>query len=886
LAEVMTKERLLTITLVLYDRIHEHAACQNKSYFLDVQSALQEELRAAYDFLSTEEHSSVWKLCTASLVDAIHSRNLDRLIEIDDRFRDVIGADEDIDCEESGNQDHPKASAITKALAWAIFVDSALLNARFLEDMKSVHAATGCPCPPEGGVQLFLPHPPPEVCQLFNDYVRCRWPLHVFALDPDTEDQNVGDAFSLRRELQLALALGFTSGQIGARSFSRYVRRIEQDIQTISLNRTMVGFSHGDNVFGWRFYPRVQTPPIDGNIEAIFRDLLYGGYAPGYYLRRRRLESAIRECDALVIMPSFVPFVDLDVTANWFRLADPKWKALDLKQVMRLSRSVKTLQDRAPQVSDEGRYRAGDVGMLSVRLEQLSARLPLQQQRVAVPYENTHGGFELLSAGVTDLAPELVGWYGAPGINPNGETSLFLVGNNFSVDQTRVVIGGLLLDPSMPLQSVAARMAAECDELCPPSPAQPKTTDQPIKPAGAAATSLPDHTASAPRVRPAEIGGAPSNSPDEQVTQAGWFRRNCMPQQPLRAPLATTIVNVPAGVSPFPGILTVVQAQLAAAEAKAQAAEAKIAATETKAAAAGAKQLSELQGVLGGIRPPLTADVRPGNFQLAVQADSAANNPAAPTDALGKTPDMPGKTPDTPGKTPDTPGKATDSMTPKLAAPPPVQLTQVELLSRQIMRVVIPAGVYSKNGIVDVHVATPYGVSPALEIPILCGTQQAPAGGYGYALDDKTKSIKVYYAFETKNNVSILKLQRLEQNTLKISWGEPTGSALNQVSAVFGFTIDGKKYTMPRTDKNGDPKKPLLINANESAFELDAKDLITHLRDLFLELDTVGYSPQTLLPPSLDATLTLKPLPPKGSPFAVQGVTIRKPVKFEFVYEP
>jgi hypothetical protein len=47
---------------------------------------------------------------------------------------------------------------------------------------------------------------------------------------------------------------------------------------------------------------------------------------------------------------------------------------------------------------------------------------------------------------------------------------------------------------------------------------------------------------------------------------------------------------------------------------------------------------------------------------------------------------------------------------------------QIELLSRQVMRVVIPKGVQqARNGLVDIHVATPYGVSPALSIPIACG---------------------------------------------------------------------------------------------------------------------------------------------------------------------
>ena len=32
---------------------------------------------------------------------------------------------------------------------------------------------------------------------------------------------------------------------------------------TIALNRTQVGFSHGENTFGWQLYPRFQTPDTE-----------------------------------------------------------------------------------------------------------------------------------------------------------------------------------------------------------------------------------------------------------------------------------------------------------------------------------------------------------------------------------------------------------------------------------------------------------------------------------------------------------------------------------------------------------------------------------------------------------------------------------------------
>src|SRR5262249_2536039 len=47
-----------------------------------------------------------------------------------------------------------------------------------------------------------------------------------------------------------------------------------------------------------------------------------------------------------------------------------------------------------------------------------------------------------------DLAPELFGWYGAPGIDPDADqTTLFLVGDHFSPLRTRVIVGNEMVTP-------------------------------------------------------------------------------------------------------------------------------------------------------------------------------------------------------------------------------------------------------------------------------------------------------------------------------------------------------------------------------------------------------------------------------------------------------
>jgi hypothetical protein len=171
--------------------------------------------------------------------------------------------------------------------------------------------------------------------------------------------------------------------------------------------------------------------------------MLIGGPNKDALMRQRRLEPGMRECTAIIIMPSFVPYASLEVSSNWFGLTDPKCKKLKTAQAMRMSRAVKAIQTCGPQVGDADCYRDGDLARLQNKAQQLEARLPLQSTMVQVPYENTLGGFSMFNNGVTDLAPELNGWYGATYINSDAPTTLFLVGNHFSVRETRVIAGGV-----------------------------------------------------------------------------------------------------------------------------------------------------------------------------------------------------------------------------------------------------------------------------------------------------------------------------------------------------------------------------------------------------------------------------------------------------------
>jgi hypothetical protein len=419
---------------------------QGYAHLPDVQSFLKEEVNAAYEFLKAHP-DLMTAYCTPTLAQLIRGKRLDDVDRIRRAYRMTVEHLTDGPEPWLNNDTATKRQySVTAALAWCVIVDSALLTERLVQDMKEVASARGA-CLPQAGVWLpyFLPDPPCEARQAFNDYVRIRWPIHVFALDPETQEQNISDELATRREMQLALSIAFTSGNIGSRQLLQYARRLEADYSTIAINRTQVGFSYGENVFGWRFYPRFQSPDTPSNLTVLFRDTLVGGPNRNQLLRDRRLEPGMRECVAVVMMPSFVPYVSVEAASNWFPLANPKHKVLDLTQAMHLSREIKAIQVGGCGVTDANCYRDGDWARLLQRAEQLEARLPLQTMNAPVPVVNTLGGFEMFSNGTTDFAPELYGFYGAPGISPGAETTLFLVGNHFSPLRTQVIAGNQLV---------------------------------------------------------------------------------------------------------------------------------------------------------------------------------------------------------------------------------------------------------------------------------------------------------------------------------------------------------------------------------------------------------------------------------------------------------
>lgn len=354
---------------------------------------------------------------------------------------------------------------------WMVIAQAALLERQLKDALKDMKRAGHLPQAGEDGsietAQFANPTPPPEsrTLELWSAFVQNQYPVHVFELDPQTDEQNIYDAFSQRRELQLAIAFAVANGNLRADQAIKYSRQMSLDMATIDLNRTQVGFVHENDTFGWYFYPRVQS--VDGehtNIGSFLKLLFCGGSTRDDELGQRRLEPGIRECEVLVVMPNFVPELKLDITTNWEKLTRPGRSQLDYNEMIDMGARVECVKRRAMNVCDPHCYRPGDYERLVSRIEQLEKMLPLQTYSVTVPYQYDLPGSQLFDKGAASLEPEVTGYYGLSYIKRGSPTvaQFFLTGHHFHPTRTHVIVGGTEVhSTSQVLQFVAAPAAGQ-----------------------------------------------------------------------------------------------------------------------------------------------------------------------------------------------------------------------------------------------------------------------------------------------------------------------------------------------------------------------------------------------------------------------------------------
>jgi hypothetical protein len=324
------------------------------------------------------------------------------------------------------------------ALCWAIAVDAALLDEAFRVDARKVFATHGLPTYETETVHFYYPgvqpvnrlgaavgaveeFPNPEGKAVFQEYVRRRWPIITFALDPVTDQQNIADSFNLKSDLQLAVSFAFATGQINFNQMNTFRRQIEQSSDTIALNRTVTGFANDTNLFEFRFTPRFQNPPAQKtNLAVITSQLISGGPGPNYQIKKSKLEPGMRELTAILLIPTFLPTMRMNLSTNWFKLTDPEHLIFHTGRMMERGRRVQELRAAAAAICNAHEYREADYRVLQAKLEQLEAMLPMQSRVVQLPFENSANGFDLFSEGSTALVPELTGFSGSDTITAPG----------------------------------------------------------------------------------------------------------------------------------------------------------------------------------------------------------------------------------------------------------------------------------------------------------------------------------------------------------------------------------------------------------------------------------------------------------------------------------
>jgi len=334
-----------------------------------------------------------------------------------------------------------------ESASWLLALQSGILDRnlkKILRDLEAKGLVAAEHCGAQNDVLFYLPNNPQAVA-LWETIIRETFPLQVFNLDPIVEEQNAYDAFSRRREMQIALAFGVAKGNVlTADQKLKLSRKLSLDEATIALNRTSVAFAHGDDTFGWYFHPRIQTPPTESsNLGALARTIWSTGPTERYDRKRRRLEPGIRECEVLIAMPSFVTEVSFDVTTNWEKITRPGVTRRSYEEMVAQGGRIQRLRNCMQDPQNQGCYRSGDYGRLSSRIEQLEGMLGMQTYQVSLPYQYEQTGSGLFDSGKKQLRPSIDYFYGLTYLDIEQTIAdMFITGRNFHPTLTHVIVAG------------------------------------------------------------------------------------------------------------------------------------------------------------------------------------------------------------------------------------------------------------------------------------------------------------------------------------------------------------------------------------------------------------------------------------------------------------
>ena len=199
--------------------------------------------------------------------------------------------------------------------------------------------------------------------------------------------------------------------------------------------------------------PRPSAP----NLAVITSQLIGGGPGPDYQTKKSKLEAGMREVTAVVLVPTFLPTMRLNIATNWFRLTDPEHLVFHSVRAMEQGRQVQELRQAALHACNAGLYRDQDVRVLLTKLKQLDQMLPQQSQIVQLPFENTASGWDLFEEGVKALVPELTGYDGVDIVNQGKAADIFLYGKYIHLLDTQVIVGGAYVPKKPGMVDVISR---------------------------------------------------------------------------------------------------------------------------------------------------------------------------------------------------------------------------------------------------------------------------------------------------------------------------------------------------------------------------------------------------------------------------------------------
>ncbi len=331
-----------------------------------------------------------------------------------------------------------RRGAFTQMLSFALRIQAAAVNHRLKQDMVDQDHTIKAESLRQ--LSFFEPEVSDEAFRAFEEYVRVKWPLRVYAIEPVIAQQNVADAFygTKRSVIQLVGAAPLATWRGFAGLASDHTAADEET--AIRLNPTMVGFGAGQSTFGWIFYPRLQT---NRSSRGILTDvaLLLNGRILDPMGNSQMIEPGQRECTALVEMPNFVPKIEFVTVTNWFRTSEVVDGQKSLEKASTLIRKLDAAEKQLNRTSAEGKYGPDEYEIAMDRIKQLKDMMPTQRMVIRVPFSGDHNDARIFCSQGLQLRPSLLGWHGRPP-EKGQESTIYVEGRNFSVHDTLVIAGG------------------------------------------------------------------------------------------------------------------------------------------------------------------------------------------------------------------------------------------------------------------------------------------------------------------------------------------------------------------------------------------------------------------------------------------------------------